>query len=371
MKDWEARAERAGLLYVQNFETGYARRKCGKGFKFIGPDGKPVSCKDTKARILALVIPPAWKEVWICTDADGHIQATGIDDAGRKQYIYHPRWHEASAAHKYGRLKQFAHLLPTIRRNVQADLMLPELTKRRIVAAVVRLLDKSCIRIGNKQYLQANDSRGATTLTAEHIMRNSNQISLNFRGKSGKQIEVTCEDELLASVIEDCEKSDGEFLFSYQTASGDYAPVTSSDVNSYLMEIAKEAITAKDFRTWRGSVIALNQLMTMEENLSKTAKKRTIVAAVKAAAAALGNTPAVCRSSYIHSAILRTADEGTLPALMQKLAEGKVRRAGLTKHEMRLLAFLTYLETEDTQTQVSALERKIAARKSSVGHIAA
>ncbi len=213
MIDWEARANSAGLLYIQDFQSGFSRKKCGKGFKFIGPDGKSLASKEAKQRIQSLVIPPAWKDVWICTEPDGHIQATGLDEAGRKQYIYHPRWHEASSAHKYGRLKVIAGLMPTIRRHVKADLKATELSKRRVVAAVVRLLDKACIRIGNKQYLEANDSRGATTLTSEHVCRNSHEISLNFKGKSGKQIELKCSDEGLASVIEDCEKSDGEFLF--------------------------------------------------------------------------------------------------------------------------------------------------------------
>jgi DNA topoisomerase-1 len=304
------------------------------------------------------VIPPAWKDVWICTEPDGHIQATGFDDAGRKQYIYHPRWHEASAAHKYGRLKVFADLLPAIRRNVNADLKIPDLNKRRVVAAVVRLLDKACIRIGNKQYLEANDSRGATTLTSEHVCRNSHEISLNFKGKSGKQIELKCSDEGLASVIEDCEKSDGEFLFSYQNENEDFVAVTSSDVNTYLLEVAKESVTAKDFRTWRGSVVALNELAKMPDELSKTARKKAIVAAVKSAAAALGNTPAVCRGSYIHSGILTAADAGILPPLMRRLSEDNIRRAGLTKDEMNLVAFLTHLEKEETKTVTNVKKKR-------------
>jgi DNA topoisomerase I len=362
MIDWEARAQNAGLLYIQDFERGFSRKKSGKGFKYIAPDGKPLACKNTRQRLVSLVIPPAWKQVWICTEADGHIQATGFDDAGRKQYIYHPRWHEASAAHKYGRLKMIAELLPTIRRSVKADLKVTQLSKQRVVAAVVRLLDKACIRIGNKQYLEANDSRGATTLTSEHVCRNSHEISLNFKGKSGKQIQLKCADEGLASVIEDCEKSDGEFLFSYETENNEYVAVTSSDVNSYLLETTKESVTAKDFRTWRGSVVALNELADMNENLSKTAKKRCIVAAVKSAAAALGNTPAVCRSSYIHSAILSAAEEGILPPLMRRLETEKIRCVGLTKEETRLVSFLLHLEKQDA---------KPAARKKPSGDIAA
>jgi DNA topoisomerase I len=349
MNDWEARACSAGLSYIQNFALGYTRQKCGKGFKFIDEQGKVISCKTTRQRIVDLVIPPAWREVWICTDADGHIQATGFDEAGRKQYIYHPKWHEASAAHKYGRLRLFARLLPVIRKRVQSDLQTQELNKRRVVAAVVRLLDKACLRIGNKQYLEANDSRGATTLSSEHVVRNSQEISFNFKGKSGKQIELKCSDDELAAVIADCEQSEGEFLFSYQNGNDEYVAVTSSDVNSYLLEITRQSVTAKDFRTWKGSVVALSELSQMQDDISKTAKKRAIVAAVKSASAALGNTPAVCRKSYIHSAILETAEAGILPSMMRHLDSGYKRRTGLTKKEATLVAFLTHIETESSK----------------------
>jgi DNA topoisomerase I len=349
MKDWQARALSAGLTYIQDFAAGYTRQKCGKGFKFLDESGKVISCKKTRERLASLVIPPAWKNVWICIDGNGHIQATGFDDAGRKQYIYHPKWHEASAAHKYGRLRQFARLLPSIRRNVQNDLKINELSKRRVVAAVVRLLDKACLRIGNKQYLAANDSRGATTLSSEHVERSENNLKFNFKGKSGKHIELNCSDDALAAVIEDCEKSDGEFLFSYQNANDEFVAITSSDVNSYLFEVSRESVTAKDFRTWKGSVTALCELSTMQENLSKTAQKRAISAAVKAAAQALGNTPAVCRKSYIHSAILAAAEEGTLPSILRKLNVPIRRRTGLSMKEMTLVAFLTAIEEQNTK----------------------
>lgn len=364
MKDWESRAQSAGLSYIQNFEAGYSRRKCGKGFKFIDETGSTISCKMTRQRIAELVIPPAWRDVWICTNPNGHIQVTGFDEAGRKQYIYHPKWHEASAAHKYGRLREFARLLPMIRKRVQSDLQTTELNKKRVVAAVVRLLDKACLRIGNKQYLEANDSRGATTLSSEHVVRNSQEISFNFKGKSGKQIELKCSDDELAAVIEDCEKSEGEFLFSYQNANNEFVAVTSSDVNSYLLEITRQSVTAKDFRTWKGSLVALSELSELEEEISKTAKKRAIVSAVKSASAALGNTPAVCRKSYIHSAILESAEAGVLPSIMRRLHSGYKRRTGLTKKEATLVAFLTYIETESSKpapdTRIAA-QAKLAA----------
>jgi DNA topoisomerase I len=362
MNDWEDRAKSAGLFYVKEFETGFARKKCGKGFRFVDGSGKTIACKDTRNRLLGLVIPPAWTEVWICPDPDGHIQATGLDDAGRKQYIYHSKWHEASAAHKYGRLALFAGSLPAVRRRVTADLKTAELNKRRVVAAVIRLMDKACIRIGNRQYLEANDSRGATTLTSEHVCCNSHEISLDFIGKSGKRIELKCSDEQLAAVIEDCEKSEGEFLFSYETDNGEYVAVTSCDVNSYLSEFAEETITAKDFRTWRASVIALSVVSMMDEKMSKTARKKIIVEAVKAAAAALGNTPAVCRRSYIHSMILQEAENGRIPAVLNSLADLPLRRPGLAKSEITLVKFLQHAEKHAGNTVISMdLAREVAA----------
>lgn len=356
MNDYEARALSAGLVYIQDFAIGYTRRKCGKGFVFLDENRTRISCVVTRQRLVELVIPPAWRDVWICRTPDGHIQATGFDDAGRKQYIYHKRWHEASAAHKYGRLKMFAELLPRIRATVKSDLETTELTKRRVVAAVVRLLDKACIRIGNKQYLTANDSRGATTLTAEHVSCDSREISLNFKGKSGKMVALKCNDDGLAAVIDDCEKSDGEFLFSYLNDRDEFVAVTSSDVNSYLFETAGVPVTAKDFRTWRASVIALNRLIKMEEQISKTAKKRFIVESVKATAEALGNTPAVCRQSYIHSAILSTAEDGSLSSIMRKLERFERRQLGLTRNEVRLYSFLNHIEQlEVRETNVQQL----------------
>jgi DNA topoisomerase-1 len=344
MSDCEARATSAGLIYIQEFGIGFSRKKSGKGFKYIDHDGKVITCKNIRKWITDLVIPPAWKDVWINHNTEGHILATGIDEAGRKQYIYHPSWHEASAAHKYGRLKAFAKILPTIRKNVQSDLRSDDLSKRRVVAAVVRLLDKACIRIGNKQYLEANDSRGATTLTSEHVCRNKHGFTLDFIGKSGKQVKLECHDDELAAVIADCEKSDGEFLFSYQNSHGEFVAVTSSDVNSYLLEVARDTVTAKDFRTWRGSLVAFSHLSKMQPGLSETAKKRYIADAVRAAAAALNNTPAVCRRSYIHSGIINAAQAGVITNMISRMDATVRRRAGLTQNEIRLMAFLHHLE---------------------------
>lgn len=345
---WMERAATAGLEYIQEFGQGFTRKKSGKGFRYISSDGTNITCKITKQRIKELVIPPAWKEVWICVNPDGHIQATGYDDAGRKQYIYHARWHEVSAAYKYGRLQLFAGLLGKIRSQVRKDLKSNELSKRRVIAAVVRLLDKASIRVGNKRYMQLNESHGATTLMMEHVECSSDRISLNFKGKSGKQIELECRDSGLAAVIADCENNESEFLFSYHNEENEPVAVTSTDVNAYLLEISNEKITAKDFRTWRGSVIALSQLAKMEEELSKTARKKAIVEAVRAAATALGNTMAVCRQSYIHSAILAHAERGSLNKLIQAVESKVGRNAWMTRDELRLAILLPHLDDENS-----------------------
>jgi len=359
-QDCEARAKSAGLVYIQSFDAGYRRQKCGRGFKYVDESGRVITSKTIRQRLVDLVIPPAWTDVWICRYEDGHIQATGLDKVGRKQYIYHSKWHESSASHKYGRLRQFADWLPAIRRRVRADMNAECLSKQRVLAAVVRLLDKASVRIGNRQYLHANDSRGATTLTVDHVSRNSDEVSLAFKGKSGKQIEITCNDGGLASVIEDCENADGEFLFSYQNDAGEYVSVTSSDVNAYLLEITNELITAKDFRTWRGSVIALSQLTSLEKSLSPTARKRAISAAIRAAAEALGNTPAVCRKSYIHSAILSSAESGKLTSMMKKLERLRRPQHGLTRYETRLLLFLIHIERKDGKAMFGRPEKSAA-----------
>lgn len=366
-KNWAERAAEAGLRYLETFESGITRKKCGKGFKYISHDGLSISCKVTRERIKGLVIPPAWKDVWICPDADGHIQATGFDEAGRKQYIYHARWHQVSAIYKYSRLQLFAGLLPKIRTQVSKDLKCRDLTKRRVIAAVVRLLDKASIRVGNKKYVESNDSHGATTLTAEHVARHSDTIKLNFKGKSGQKVELQCRDEGLASVIEDCENASGQFLFSYLNDDGETVPVTSTDVNAYLLEISGEPITAKDFRTWRGSVISLSKLAEMQDDLSKTAKKRFIVNAVRAASSALGNTLSVCRQSYIHSAILAHAENGSLTKMVREVESQISPIRNLSKDEIRLGLLLPQLD--NALTLVSISKKTVKIKKSTTKRI--
>lgn len=358
--DSETRAKSAGLNYVTSFEVGWSRQKCGKGFKFLDENGNLITDREGRKRLMGLVIPPAWKDVWIAADPLAHIQVTGMDEAGRKQYIYHSHWSAVSSAHKYSKMIEFARVLPAIRKDVINQLRTPGLSKRKVVAAVVRLLDKSGLRVGNKQYLEANESRGATTLSSENVDCDAHSITFTFKGKSGRQIEVTCNDDLLASVVAQCEKVDSEFLFSYKTAEGEYAPVTSADINSYLMEFSKTTVTAKDFRTWRGSVTALAAMKNIQVEMSETARKRFIAGVVRVTSQALCNTPAVCRSSYIHTSIISLAQENRLSSVMSKISQIDSRKAYLSKDERMLISFLSHIEREqidfipDTRTARAA-----------------
>lgn len=317
-KQRRRRARNAGLRYVNSFETGITRRRCGRGFTFLLPSGQTVKSNKIRRRIQSLVIPPAWDDVWICRHPNGHIQVRGQDAAGRTQYIYHPKWTAVSNETKFDRMIGFAELLPRIRRRVRKDLSGNKLTEQRVLACVVRLLDKSHLRIGNRRHLEVRDSRGATTLDSSHVDVGGPKVALDFIGKSGKRREIEFSDAKVAKVIRQCEEIDGQFLFSYQQ-NGTLTSVTSSEVNQYLREIAKHRISAKDFRTWWGSVVAFENLTHLTADMSTTEVKKSLVVSVKAAAAELGNTAAVCKSSYIHPGLLAAAQSGELPKLLKQL----------------------------------------------------
>lgn len=349
---WEEIAREARLRYITDFEGGYTRRKCGKGFRFLNSKGQTITSKKTKQRLKSLVIPPAWSDVWICPYANGHIQAVGYDDAGRKQYLYHSRWQIVSSRRKYDKLQTIAKLLPRIRRHVREDLNGDELTKDRVTAAIVRLMDKAYIRVGDEKYTEKHESHGVTTLTNEHVTFEDMGVTFNFTGKSGQERTFTIRDKTVASVIEHCVEVDGEFLFSYrQEEDSESSPVRSSDVNQYLSSASHEEVTAKDFRTWRGSVIALSELAKMPDDLSERQRKKYIVGAVEKTAEALGNTKAVCRSSYIHPGLISAAETGMLPALLRKANRRMRQRAELTKDEILLDTILPLLPPITTSQQ--------------------
>jgi DNA topoisomerase I len=338
------RARKAGLTYVNDFSRGLTRRRCGTGFTYLSSQGQVIRSARTRQRIESLVIPPAWEEVWICPRAEGHIQAVGRDEAGRRQYIYHEQWQVVSSATKYDRMHCFASLLPRIRRRVRRDLRGRRLTRNRVLAAVVRLIDKAQIRIGNERYAEENGSRGATTLSAEHVEVGRHEVCLSFTGKGGQEQEISFSDPKLARVIRQCEELNGQYLFCYCSGPGEECRVTSTDINNYLREISGEAITAKDFRTWWGSVVALEALADLEPELSQRQRKRRSVAAVEAAAECLGNTTAVCRSSYVHPGILSAAESGELPALIGMAGRKKHPHPEMSTSEALMADLLPHLE---------------------------
>jgi DNA topoisomerase-1 len=266
----------------------------------------------TLQRIRGLVIPPAWTEVWICPDPDGHIQATGRDARRRKQYRYHPRWREVRDRTKYGRMIEFAQALPRIRRGVAADLRLPGLPREKVLAAVVRLLEETCIRVGSDEYARQNRHFGLTTLLDRHVAISGSQLRFHFRGKSGKEHVVGVRDPKLAQVVRNCQEIPGQRLFQYLGEDGERHAIGSGDVNDYLRALAGSDFTAKDFRTWAGTTLVTAALIAADAPSSATAGKRQIVAAIDGAADRLGNTRSVCRSSYVHPAVLDAFQEGWL-----------------------------------------------------------
>jgi len=299
-------AEEAGLQYVSDDRLGYSRRAKDRDFEYLDTEGKTIRDERRLLRIKRLAIPPAWTEVWICPLANGHIQATGRDARGRKQYRYHERWREVRDENKFGRLAQFAEALPSIRRRVAQDLKLPGLPQQKVLATIVRLLERTFIRIGNEEYARENKSFGLTTLKNRHVRVKGAQVMFRFRGKSGRQHEVDVTDCKVAKVIAKCQDLPGQDLFQYLDDESEVREVTSQDVNDYLRQIAGEEFTAKDFRTWGGTVLAAIALSKQEEFQTKKQAKSNIKTAICAAAEFLGNTPAVCRKCYVHPAVVES-----------------------------------------------------------------
>lgn len=306
----EEAAQQAGLHYTTDEEPGISRRKSGRGFRYVDANGRPVNDKKTLDRIRALVIPPAYRDVWICPNPLGHLQFTGFDERGRKQYRYHPTWTEERNQEKFERMAAFARVLPRIREQIDRDLRRHELDRPRILALAVSLLEKTLLRIGNRQYEDENGSFGLTTLKTRHALIEGTKIRLKFRGKSGVEHEVSLRDRRIARVMRQLQELPGQRLFVYRTGDGGQGELTSSDVNAYLKEISGKPFTAKDFRTWAGTLLAFEKLIECRNCETVTARKRAISKVVKEVARTLGNTPAVCRKSYIHTGILEAAAEG-------------------------------------------------------------
>ena len=323
--DPSAAARDAGLRYVTDDRPGIRRIRAGRGFRYIGPDGVAIRDAATLERIRALAIPPAWTDVWICPSATGHLQATGRDARGRKQYRYHPDWRESRDAVKYERLIAFAEALPTIRRRVSADLRRRGIPREKVLALVVRLLELTLIRVGNDEYARLNRSFGLTTLRDRHVRVGRSAIRFRFRGKSGREHEVGLSDRRLARLIRRCQELPGQELFAYVDEDGTTRDVASDDVNAYLREVSGLDITAKDFRTWAGTLLAYRALRAIEPAESPTAARRNVVAAIRGIADQLGNTVAVARQSYVHPAVLEAYMDGDLGGALVEAADDTPR----------------------------------------------
>jgi DNA topoisomerase-1 len=312
-------ARAAGLNYVHEDDPGIRRRRFGKGFSYLDADGRAVRDEDTLDRIRKLAIPPAYKDVWICADPWGHIQATGRDDRGRKQYRYHALWAEARGAAKFSRMAAFGRALPAIRARVDADLRRRDLSHDKVLATVVRLLELTLIRVGNDQYAKENKSFGLTTLRNRHVKSEGAAIAFAFTGKSGVKHHTNLRDRRLVRIVKALQELPGQRLFQYVDDAGELRAVGSHDVNAYLREITGEDFTAKDFRTWAGTIAAAKALAMQPPPVGAAETKRLTTLCIKATAGLLGNTPAVCRSAYIHPAVLQAFAEQTLPKSFAKV----------------------------------------------------
>lgn len=297
-------AKQAGLRYIRDDVPGISRKRAGKGFVYYYPDSRKVDCRDTLARIRALVLPPAYRSVWICPYDNGHLQATGIDSKNRKQYRYHPEWLAARAVSKFDRLLAFGAALPTIRERIMADLGKPGLPREKVLAALVSIMDQSYVRVGNDIYTQEHNTYGLTTLRKKHVNVEGDRIEMVFNGKNLTPWHISLKDRKLARVLKQCEEIPGYRIFKYRDESGEKQDVNSQDLNAYLKEITGEPFTAKDFRTWAACYEAFQQLLETPRPEAKAAQKKALHAVVKKVADVLGHTQAVCKKAYLHPLLL-------------------------------------------------------------------
>lgn len=335
-------AEDAGLLYVSDDRPGYRRRRKGDSFEYLDTDGKPIRDETRLLRIRRLAIPPAYTDVWICPSPHGHLQATGRDDRRRKQYRYHERWRAVRDESKYERMLIFGRALPKIRRRVQSDLELTGLPRNKVLATVVQLLERTFIRVGNEEYARQNKSFGLTTMRNRHVEVKGSKLRFRFRGKSGIQHEVDVEDRHIAGIVRKLQDLPGQDLFQYADEVGALRDVSSQDVNDYLREITGEEFTAKDFRTWAGTVLTAMALNTQEAFTTKKQARANVKDAITAVSKILGNTPAICRKCYVHPAVLETYLDGNLIEGLKTKTERALAEGldNLRSEEMAVLTFL-------------------------------
>ena len=335
-------AETAGLSYVSDEEPGIRRRRAGKGFTYVKPGGGKVEDERTLERIRKLAVPPAYTDVWICARADGHIQATGRDAKGRKQYRYHPAFREVRESTKYEHMIEFAKGLPAIRRTVDRHMSLPGLPREKVLATVVHLLENTLIRVGNADYAKQNKSYGLTTLRDPHVKVEGAELKFQFKGKSGKTWRLSVKDRRIARIVKACQDLPGQELFQYGDEGGERRDVTSADVNAYLKEITGQDITAKDFRTWAGTVLAAMALSEFEEFDSQAKAKKNLRAAIEKVSSRLGNTPTICRKCYVHPEVFTCYLEGALLLEIRNEVEEELREglADLKPEEAAVMALL-------------------------------
>jgi DNA topoisomerase-1 len=314
-------AQDAGLVYSSDAESGISRLKQGDSFRYVYSDGKPVKDPETLKRIRSLAIPPAYEKVWICANPKGHLQATGLDARRRKQYRYHPRFREVREASKFAKLPEFAELLPTIRDRVNKDLSKPGMPREKALAAVVYLLERSLIRVGNEEYARSNRHYGLTTMLNRHAEVSGSHVKFKFVGKSGIKHEVDVSDRRLARIVAKTQELPGQELFNYLDEHGVCHDVTSTDVNAYLKQITGGEFTAKDFRTWAASVAALIELSSRQPPATKRGGSIAVTEVMRSVSSMLGNTPAICRKAYVHPDIVQAYLSGRLQELMAKCAE--------------------------------------------------
>ncbi|MFC3458479.1 DNA topoisomerase IB [Massilia haematophila] len=347
LADPPAAAKAAGLRYVTDSKPGIRREEDGEGFRYLDAKGEPVEDEATLKRIKALVIPPAWIDVWICSQANGHLQATGRDAKGRKQYRYHAKWRNVRDEVKYERMINFGKALPQIRAEVDRALKLPGLPREKVLATIVYLLEATMMRVGNEEYARTNKSFGITTLRNRHVKVDGSDVEFRFRGKSGVYHKIHVHDRRLARIIRSSRDLPGQELFQYVDEDGDTHSIDSSDVNDYLRTITGEDYTAKDFRTWSGTVLAAMALQEFEKFDSETQAKKNIVRAIESVAEKLGNTPSVCRKCYVH------------PAVLDAYLEGSVLEALRERTEQQLTEDLHTLQPEEAAV-LAMLQQRLA-----------
>ncbi|MBX3173747.1 MAG: DNA topoisomerase IB [Gemmatimonadaceae bacterium] len=335
-----AAAKSAGLRYVTDAQPGITRKRAGSGWTFVSPKGKRVTDATERQRLLSLAIPPAWTDVWICADPRGHLQVTARDVKGRKQYRYHPKFRAERDESKFDRMLAFSAGLPRLRERIERDLALPGLPRRKLLATMVRLLDKTLIRIGNEEYLKANKSVGLTTMRRRHVAVDGHTLTFSFRGKSGVQHEIAVTDRRLARIVKQLQELPGQELFHYVNDDGERVSVDSGDVNEYLQELCEEDVTAKDFRTWSGTMLAARALRDAGQAATETEARRNVNAALDSVAKRLGNTRAVARKYYVHPAVIAAYHRGVAAPEPRRAKRGARPSAALRRDEVLVLQFL-------------------------------